>query len=191
MPPLLLFCYSVVLVGKINLIPFGVATGGAGVDGATPTAAAALEAATQVQAQLPGSPIALPTAAAAAATAPGVAINSTATLPKASAAPSHTHTATPTPAEPPGVLPAWTGLPHPPLWLKQEEQPEALPSKPGSNPVSTSFVPGGGAAAAAVGGTGSATSVEAAQQAVKGGGDAGAWSGGIGEKRPRLVVHVF
>lgn len=139
---------------------------------------------------MPGPPIAVPTAAATAATAPapGVAMSNTTPLPAAVAASSHTSTSTPAPADPPGVLPAWTGLPHPPLWLKAEEKPQGGPSKSSTNPASNVFFTGDGAA---TGGTGHATTTEAGRQAVEGGGEAGAWSGGIGEKRPRWVFHVF
>lgn len=161
------------------------ATGGDGADARTPATAAAQLGATQVQAPLPGPQIALPTAAAA----PEVAMNTTATLPTVSAASSHTSPATSTPAEPPGVLPAWTGLPHPPLWLKEQEQPQDSASKSPTYPDISSFLPG---SLAVTGGAGSATTSEVAQQAVEGGGETGAWSGGIGEKRPRLVfLYAF
>lgn len=130
----------------------------AGAIGGTPTAGVKPTAAsTQAQHPLIAPPAALPPAAGAMAAA-------TAAGPPASVPPL-------------GGLPAWTGLPHPPQWLKTEERPQGVPPSHQANSSSHGVETPGVTGAGSPKGTGSA------RQAV--GVDAGAGSGGEGKKRPR------
>ncbi|CAM9182058.1 unnamed protein product [Ectocarpus sp. 8 AP-2014] len=149
------------LSGNLGLIPFGASMGTGGIAGAiggTPAAGAKPTAAsTQAQHPLIAPPAALPPAAGAMAAA-------TAAGPPASVPPL-------------GGLPAWTGLPHPPQWLKTEEHPQGVPPSHKTNSSSRGLETPGVTGAGSPKGTGSA------RQAA--GVDTGAYSGGEGKKRPR------
>lgn len=153
----------VLCTGNLNLIPFGLAAGAEGNAGdrdGRNTAAAAAKV--QVRPPLSAPPLSSP--APAEAGAAEAATNSAAHLPAA-----------PNPVPPPGVLPAWTGLPHPPMWLKREENDKGHASFPPAYPNPASNFAGGGAVWPGAGG-----------QASGRGGAASAWNeGNVGKKRPR------
>lgn len=124
---------------------------------------------------------------AAGATAAALPNNTTAAYSAASAAAAAVSGATPALTAPgtlPGVLPAWTGLPHPPLWLKPDDRLLTSTSKPASPGLAIDASlesDGARAATAATAGAGAeAEGVDAA----------GAWSG-VGEKMPRLEFVFF
>eukprot|EP00752_Nemacystus_decipiens_P003554 g3279.t1 len=160
------------LTGHLNLIPFGdINTATAGSEAPPP----------ELQAQ-PTAPPAAPTAvarvasgaAAAAAAAAAALPNNPPVFSEVAAAAASTPAA---PAAPPGVLPEWTGLPHPPLWLKPDDQPLGLASESGTPQPPTDNAP---LASDGVG-AGEAAGAGAASAGV--GGGWGTWSG-VGEKRP-------
>ncbi|CAN0066797.1 unnamed protein product [Scytosiphon promiscuus] len=167
------------LTGNLNLIPFGLAAGAegnaGGTEGGNTASAAAAATAAQARPQLVDPSLGSTSTAAGAGVTEATANNSVHPPAATTAATAAAAGGTPDPVSRPGVLPAWTGLPHPPVWLKTEERGDRNASLSPAYPNPAGSFAGGGAGWPGAGGQGPG-----------GSGGATAWSGGsAGKKRPR------